>query len=163
MKPKHLAGRPWFKFTSTVFFPRLFRAVERAWKAWQFHGARTWKEGPEITKTKEKLINQKKFSYFGALICRLLGPRNSQALGCPIQPIQSWTYMSGWARKHWFHGARPGSRHPWDCSFCVEQILWNFSSVWSSQPLRRKYSPVQSPSEFHVINTRIFLNDRIFY
>ncbi len=30
------------------------RAVERAWKAWQIHGARAWKGGPKITKTKEK-------------------------------------------------------------------------------------------------------------
>jgi hypothetical protein len=41
------------------------RAVERAWKAWQFHGARGWKGGPQITKTKEKWDNQKKLSHFG--------------------------------------------------------------------------------------------------
>ncbi len=41
------------------------RAVERAWKAWQFHGARGWKGGPQITKAKEKWDNQKKLSHFG--------------------------------------------------------------------------------------------------
>jgi hypothetical protein len=99
------------------------RAVERAWKAWQFHGARTRKRGPKITKTKEKHDNQKKFSYFGPQICKLREPQNSQALGWPNQSIQKWTCKRGGARKHCFHGARPGS--PRSCIIHGE-LFWDF-------------------------------------
>jgi hypothetical protein len=103
----HQILRRWFDQLSFKI-----RAVERAWKAWQFHGARTRKRGPKITKTKEKHDNQKKFSYFGPQICKLRGPQNSQALGWPNQSIQRWTCKRGGARKHCFHGARPGSPRP---------------------------------------------------
>jgi hypothetical protein len=141
----------------------LRRAVERAWKAWQFHGARTWKKGPEITNTKENIIIRncsnfggstvvricevwdgflvwdgdwldhktipnftiirKKFSHFGPQICRILGPRNSQALGWHIQTIQRLNYKWKGARKHLFHGARPGSRRPWIFVWMVRNPL----------------------------------------
>ncbi len=66
-----------------------------AWKAWHFHGARTWKGGPEITKAKKKVEEYKRISQFGALNWQYSRARSSLAQGRSIQPIKRQIWERG--------------------------------------------------------------------
>jgi hypothetical protein len=83
------------------------RAGERAWKERQFQGARTWQSRKQKRRTKEILL-------FWALNlqAKISGPKLSY-LGKP-------TSGEG-ARKHWLHGALPGSLRP-----CFQISQWKF-------------------------------------
>ncbi len=82
---------------------------------WRGRERRDSFKGPEPEKGARKSRKQKKkIGYSNEIlqIYRLLGTRNSQAPDWLIQSVKRWFCKWGGARKHWFHGARPGSRRP---------------------------------------------------
>jgi hypothetical protein len=95
-------------YDSTFLLPSVSQGRRESVKGETVSGSPDLKMGPGNYEIKRKTGQSKEiFLFWGPNL------QASRALGWSIQPIQSWTYKWGGARKYWFHGTRPGSRRPW--------------------------------------------------